>query len=178
MKTRLIFCMFALLLGITAWCQTQPAASPSADAPPTPHLSDDEHWNYLVFHVRCPKGFKVFNWQAHYDHGALYRGLFHQWVAQTGNPSGITETNYTEMLERVLNNAFGGIQNTNDYETIVNCDGDLVEIHAYMRTRLVSTGFAAEVLRTLEGLPQDTDATVRLYQKNTEIVFSSDTCGK
>lgn len=181
MKVRFIFLIFAFLLcatsvGIFIWWQARRAVQVTTSDPPIPHLSDDEHWNYLIFFGRCGKGFKVSDWHARYDNHALYSGLFQQWVQQTGNPRGITESNYTAELSRILDNTFGGIQNTNDYQTIVNCDGDPVEIHAYMRTRLVSTGFAAEVLRIYEGLPRDTAATVALYQKHTDIIYTTNTC--
>lgn len=166
------------ILGITIWWQARNRTLPATNDPPIPHLSDDEHWNYLVFFKQCPKGSRVSNWQSHYDNNALYDGLFHQWVAQTGNPRGITEADYTEKLSRILDNTFGGIQSTNDFQTIANCDGKPVEVHAYMRTRLVSPAFAAEILRIYEGLPRDTAATVALYQKHTDIVYTTDPCGE
>jgi len=68
--------------------------------------------------------------------------------------------------------SFGGIQSAGN----PNCSGDQVEVHAYMRTRLVAPGAKFKEWRS-ESLVPDAATTLGLYQENTKIHYSCDPCG-
>lgn len=155
--------------------------------PAIPHVSNDRHNNYLIFHVSCPKGFKVSHVRADYNDADMYSDMFDWWWQNSSNrpQSEKADKNkwkewYAKLTGSALSStggwtsgvgSFGGIQDPGR----PNCDGRPVEVHAYMRTRLVAPAGEFALWRAFWGTP-DPNSMIGIYQEQTQIHYTCDDC--
>ena len=141
----------------------------SNSAPGVPHVSNDRHNNYLIFQISCPAGFKVSHVRVDYNDDAMIEGLLGPQPALP-RPRAAWDSRRGGLM-RSLDNSFGGLQDAGR----PNCLGSPVEVHAWMRTRLVSSGWQFALWRASFALP-DPESNVGLYQENTTIYYTCDDC--
>jgi RHS repeat-associated protein len=140
----------------------------------TLHVSDNEHHNYLIFQLKCDNGYKVANITVNYDKIAMYHGLWTEFEQGPDAKDFSSEAAYTTHVKAILHDTFGGqVPPT----PVGKCDGRSVEERAYMRTRLVSSGYAVTFYRIGAQLPYDISATQQLYVANTTIGYDCCKCG-
>lgn len=184
------FAIAAAAQSVDTFPQDQPPSNPiliTSDPPESFHISNERHHNYMIFRVSCPVGKKLVKWNVNYDKEQIYRGLFEargprplkvvkQCLVQalTGKSTASDTQDYQAFRERVrasLRDSFGTIENKEAIQASVNREGKPVEIHAWMRTRLVSPGAEAKLYRQIGHFPKNTDNTLNLYQKYTRIKY-------
>lgn len=143
--------------------------------PGIPHVSNDRHNNYLIFQISCPARYKAQNVSVVYDNANMLAEMY-QWYANSVIMPGpiITLNSYSSSIMAGLDGTFGGIQDPGR----PNCKGDPIEVHAYMRTRLVAPAWYFGAWRSSFGAP-DPNTMIGIYQENTRIFWvCTDCCGR
>jgi RHS repeat-associated protein len=140
--------------------------------PGIPHVSNDRHNNYLIFRITCPSGFKVSGVFVVYNDDAMYAAMY-EWYLHSPDTSDphFREEVYIRDIRSRLGNTLGGLKEVGRR----NCRGNPVEVHAYMRTRLVSPGWQFAIWRSTFGTP-DPSTMLGIYQENTQVYYTCDNC--
>jgi hypothetical protein len=142
--------------------------------PGSPHVSNDRHNNYLIFYISCPAGFEVQTVTAEYDNTDMLAEMY-QWYSGSSSHQIVTQDKYDSDINSELGNSFGNIQDSNDYKPVLNCRGDPVEIHSYMRTRLVAPAWYFQMWRDMYGTP-DPSTMIGIYQEHSRIHWTCGNC--
>jgi RHS repeat-associated protein len=130
----------------------------SSTTPGVPHVSNDEHNNYLIFYATCPRGWSVTAVTVTYDSTAMADGM-------------LTAAASDERRQWLLNYVYGGLKSVGRS----NCRGEPVEVLAFMRTRLVSPALEFAAWRAFNALPT-ADEILFLYEANTQIHWLCNNC--
>jgi hypothetical protein len=135
------------------------------------NVSSDEHNNYLAFHITCPKCQMAKNIKVDYHDAHMWDEMY----AAFSNGSK-SEPDYIAWMQNGLSiggsggKGFGGLKG----QPKGNCNGDPLEVDAYMRTRLVSPGFQVTIWRIFYYVdPSDMQS---YYHENTRIDYTCDPC--
>ncbi len=129
-------------------------------------VEEARHNNYLTFRAKCPSCYQVAF--VRIDYGDMCGCLYSKWLSASGNPGPkpLTKGQYCEVLMKGLDGSFGGVRSPLSTDDS-NCFGWPVQIQAWMRTRLVSPAFKADVWRLLHNVSSDQDA-INCYEQQTK----------
>lgn len=152
-----------------------------------PHVSPEEHNNYISFAASCPRGRRVTNIRINYSgvQECMWNKI-RQRLTVIGDPSGPNvgiggPTRLTpEQVEQYRQGFFdasavlGGLRSPTP-GTFNNCDGEQVEIQAYMRTRFAGGGLLGDIYRMIFLSPQ-AEESVDCYRRNTHVRYDCERC--
>jgi RHS repeat-associated protein len=135
------------------------------------NISSDEHNTYLEFHITCPKCKIAKNIKVDYNDAHMWDEMYDDF-----NNGQRSEPDYIAWMQNGLaiggshSKGFGGL----DGQPQGNCNGDPVEVDAYMRTRLVSPGLQVSIWRLFYYV--DPSTMQSLYRENTRIDYTCEPC--
>ena len=137
--------------------------------------------NYLIYRIRCPKCQYASDIQVKYNEPGMLQAMYNDILNQ--NPIDFQYYSFNVMKGLAVGDneqGFGGL----DGKPKTNCNGDPVEVDAYMRSRLV--GLNTPLIQTWRdyympfvlGSPVPAPGQMLgIYEQNTFVIFNCVPCG-